>query len=244
MKRIALLLAAAAGLGTGTGCTVSTASPCNTGTLTVDWSLVAANGATNVACNSSQITSPTGSPVAVADLDVYVDGVPYATYVSCNNYSASMGGVPSGTHQVTVLGFDLQNHVLVRDSYPVNVAACSETFFTATPGQATVEFLPSSCEPTTTYLDYELRDVTGTPPAYIFSSVYPADAKPFTCQSGTGVSLIVPWGDYSLTGMDETNAGGSLFYARNCTATTLSVWSAGVVHSANVNLTPSTIGCF
>ena len=224
MKRIALLLAA---VGFGSGCVVST---CDTGTLTVDWRFQDAAGRTNLLC------SDPGLSQIVSDVDIYVDGVAVATYVPCADYGATIGNLSSGGHDVVVEGYDSGGFIVARDLFGVSVAACGDSFFAATPGEANIELHPTTCEAFTTYLTYELVDVTRTP--YVISSITPTSGTITTYDCTGGIIFPVPWGYYDLTRIEEVNSAASIVYASKCTATAadVPVGSSGTV-TTNVDFT-------
>jgi len=123
MKRIALLLAA---VGLGSGCVVDT---CDTGSLSVDWSFSSVNGATGLACSDIRLSSP------IVDVDVFLDGSPVATFVNCYDYGVTIFDVSSGSHEVTVEGYDASGYIVTRDWFTTSVASCGDTFDVAMPGE-------------------------------------------------------------------------------------------------------------
>jgi hypothetical protein len=230
MKRIALLLAA---VGFGSGCVVST---CDTGTLTVDWAFQDATGRTNLSCNDLGLSQ------AIIDVDIYVDGVPVATYVPCTDYGATIGNLSSGGHNVVVEGYDSGGFIVTRDLFGVSVAACGDSYFAATPGEATIDLHPTSCEAFTTYLTYELKDVTRTP--YVISSITPTSGTITTYTCGSGIIFPVPWGYYSLARIEEVDSTATTVYASKCTATAANVpVGSSSTLTTNVDFT-GTAACF
>jgi hypothetical protein len=211
MKRIALLLAA---VGLGSGCVVNT---CDTGTLTVDWRFQDATGRTNLLCNDPGLSQ------FVNDVDIYIDGVAVATFVPCTDYGATIGNLSSGGHNVVVEGYDSGGFIVARDMFGVSVAACGDSFFAATPGEAIIDVQPTNCSLGADNLTYELVDVTRTP--YVISSIVPTDTvtkiQSFTC--GGGIHFPVPWGSYDLTKIEEVNGDASTVYASKCTTTAADV---------------------
>lgn len=223
MKRIAILLAA---VGLGSGCVVDT---CPTGTLSVDWSFVDATGRSNLLCGDS------GLSAAINDVDIYLDGVPVATFVPCTAYGASIADVRDGSHQVMVEGFDVGGNIIVRDWFTVSVQGCGNALTTAMPGEGIIKFVPSSCNGGPTYLTYSLNDVTRSP--YVISAITPSSGTAittFTCASG--VSFPVPYGNYDLTKMEEVDSTGALVYASKCSTTPRDVLTWGT-SSATVTWT-------
>jgi hypothetical protein len=220
MKRIALLLAA---VGLGSGCVVNT---CDTGTLTVDWRFQDVTGRTNLLCSDGGLSQK------VIDVDIYVDGVAVATFVPCTDYGATIGNLSSGGHDVIVEGYDAGGFIVARDRFGVSVAACGDSFFAATPGEANIELLPTTCEAFTTYLTYELVDVTRAP--YVISAITPTSGTITTYTCGGGILFPVPWGNYNLTRIEEVNSTASTLYASKCTTTAadVPVGSSGTVSTA------------
>jgi hypothetical protein len=228
MKRIALLLAA---VGLGSGCVVDT---CDTGSLSVDWSFSSVNGATGLACSDIRLSSP------IVDVDVFLDGSPVATFVNCYDYGVTIFDVSSGSHEVTVEGYDASGYIVTRDWFTTSVASCGDTFDVAMPGEGLIEFLPLICEAGTTYLTYELEDQFRAP--YVLSAIYPTSLAygDFTCMGG--ISFPVPFGYYALTGIEERNSAATLVYGAKCTPTYVDVLGSGVT-STVVDLAGTT-ACF
>jgi hypothetical protein len=217
MKRIALLLAGAV---LGTGCIVDS-SPCER-TLTVDWLFVDAIGNANLTCTEA----------GVNNVDVWIDGVLVASAVPCTNYGQNFPGYDSASHEVVVEGF-LNNTIINRDWYTLP-SQCGGDVFHASPGEGTLKIQPALCEVGTTYLSYHLSDVTFGSPGTLISSVLPTDvSKPYTCSGG--ISFPVPYGNYDLLQIEETNLSGSTVYAAKCSPTAVDVPTWGV-HTTNVSL--------
>lgn len=214
MKRIALLLAA---VGLGSGCVVET--NCDEGNVDLEWGFVSVSGVDFLSCNDYRLSAP------IVDVDVYVDGVAWATYVPCTDYGLTLVDVPTGSRSVMVEGYDTDGYIVTRDWFTVGVDGCGTDYVYAAPGEGIVEFVPNSCELTTTYLTYELEDQTRTP--YVISAIYPTSPgiTTFTCASGVG--FPVPYGNYALTAIEETNSTASLIYASKCTPTYANVLGYG-----------------
>lgn len=223
MKRIAILLAA---VGMGSGCIVS--SPCDR-TLTVDWSFI------NLAGGSA----PLCSDVGVATVDVYVDGALVAGAVPCTYYGLTTG-VSSGSHIVMVEGFSGTNVIINRDWFAADTSNCGDNLFHAAPGEGTTYIHPTNCSVPADYLTYELKDVTRAP--YVISAIYPNSASLGTYSCGSGISFAVPYGNYDLTAIEETNTNATVVYASKCTATVADVLTFGTT-TTNVAFT-GTAACF
>lgn len=214
MMRIALLLAA---VGLAPGCIVET--DCNEGNLDLEWGFVSDTGVSGLACNDYRLSAP------IVDVDVYVDGVAWASYVPCTDYGLTLIDVPSGSRSLMVEGFDAGGYIVTRDWFTVGVDGCGTDYVYAAPGEGNIELLPDTCEAFTTYLTYELEDQTRAP--YVISAIYPGSAgiTTFTCVSGVG--FPVPYGNYALTGIEETNSTASVVYASKCTPTYANVLGYG-----------------
>jgi hypothetical protein len=222
MKRIALLLAA---VGFGSGCVVST---CDTGTLTVDWAFQGHNGDGNLGCSD---VGATGLSQAVGYVDVYLDGARVVAAEPCSSLGVSISALSSGSHNVTVEGYDANNqYIVTRDWFPVSIAACGDSYFPATPGEAIIDIQPTNCSVGSDNLTYSLSDVTSTP-SYVISSITPTSTNLGTFSCGGGINFPVPWGSYDLTKVEETNSTATVVYASKCTTTAANVplFSAGLV---------------
>jgi hypothetical protein len=237
MKRIALLLAA---VGLGSGCVVNT---CDTGTLTVDWSFVGHNGNSGLSCSA---TGPSGLSVAVGYVDVYVDGARVVAAEPCSSYGVSISSLSSGAHDVIVEGYDTNNqYIVTRDWFTVSVAACGDSFFAATPGEGIIDFQVDSCEPFTTYLLYELKDVTRAPPSPI-SAITPTAGPITKFPCVNGIYFPVPWGYYDLTRIEETDSTAAATYASKCSVTQADILNSGTT-TTNVLWTSTgaaAVACF
>jgi len=212
MKRLAILLAATA---LGSGCVVTT-DTCHSGTVDVGWNLVAANGASGVACNSLNL------PADVVDMDVWIDGVLAASPIGCNAFGVAIPGVPAGSHDVLVAGYDGLNNVVVRGAALVDVCDGASGFLDL--GEGYMDIQPTNCEVSGDALTYAIYDVTMSP-ATLVDAELPGDSLTHTC--GGGILERVPWGYYDLTGIEETNATGLIVYRSLCSTTFVDVLNTG-----------------
>ncbi len=215
MKRLAILLAAVGVSAVGTGC----GPTCDSGALQVDWSFVDTTGRSGLLCDDGGLSNP------IADVDIYVDGALAASLVPCTDYAAVIAGLSGGTHDIVVEGFDSGNAMIARDFFSTRV--CGDTLVSATPGEGNLEILPNACEAVTTYLLYQLQDITLSP-TRIISEITPTSGSaitPYTCAGG--ITFPVPWGYYDLVNVEEVNSSASTVYATKCAATPTDVLGSG-----------------
>jgi hypothetical protein len=192
MKRIALLVATVL---SGAGCVVDT---CDPETLKVTWSFGGASCAT----------------AGVNNVDVYVDGAVVANAVPCTDYGGTVANLGSGYHDVIVEGFN-GSSIVSRDWATVNVASCGQTRFDALPGNGVIEFLPTTCSAAGHFLTYDLWDDT-RPTSYRIDADLPGTGWSALYTCGVGYSVNVPFGYYSLRGMEEVDSTALTVYNTHC----------------------------
>lgn len=211
MNRIALLLAA---VGLGSGCVVST--PCDAGSLTVDWSFIDAYGATTSSCSTAG--------VLISDIHVWVDGVQSVAAV-CSGPAVTISGIPAGGHTVIVEGLS-GSTIINRAQVSASVACGGNTPVAAQLGEGYLDIKPTNCRYSSgTYLPFSITDVSTSATRVI--SQPPGSTLSFTCSGG--ISARLPYGAYDLTGLEETGSSGSPIYSTLCpvhpVAVDLTAWN-------------------
>lgn len=208
MKRIALLLAA---VGLGSGCVVDT---CENQSLTIDWRFIDANGTTNLLCGEAGVT----------EVDVYIDGTQVVFGAPCGPAMAlDLFDTYTGTRRVVIEGYGGAGGTtfLSRDWIDLNIASCGNTYWQSNPGRGYLEFQPTGCSVNDGNLLYSLRDVTLTPGGYVFDqidSTSGAAIQTYTCTGGIFYLAPIPYGEYSLVGLEEVPANLSTTYSSHCAA--------------------------
>lgn len=228
MHRLALLLAS---VGLASGCVVeSTSSTCGSGYLTVDWSFL--NSAGNTAYCGSGLSQTINNGV-----DVYVDGV-WEDTVTCTAYGVALPSLYSaGVHDVMVEAFN-GSYVIARDIFTVDV--CDDTAVTAYPGEGILDIQPTNCDVSTDALTYSISDVTAGLNQVVWSQI-PPDTLTSTC--GGGIQVYVPFGNFNLDGIEETNFNGSTIYRTHCSSVATDVPTFGT-HTYNVAFDDVYAFCF
>jgi hypothetical protein len=196
--RLLTLTAAAATALLGTGCMV----PCDTGSLTIDWSLRGPGGG-SIGCAAA----------GVDFVDIYVNGVRQVDAARCTDGTARIFGVPEGSREVTVEGVIIDNStvpattiVIDRDQFPINVS-CGDSRYLATPGEATLELAysfsdTSVCDSRPSFIWYQVTDlISGDPISSITSQSSTADRQLFACS--TFPTFAIPWGRYRVDWIGE-----------------------------------------
>jgi hypothetical protein len=192
MRLLALSTAAAALLATGCG-----GHPCDTGNLTVAWHLENASG-----------LSWSCAAAGVDWIDIYVDGHRQVDAARCTDGVATIFGVPSGSHTVTVEGVVIDSTVspavttvIDRDEFQASVG-CGDVGYTATPGEATLDiqydFTPvNACDAAGSAIWYQVTDtISGDVISSITSHSSNQDKTRFACPNDP--VFTIPWGRYRL----------------------------------------------
>ena len=98
------LLALSAAALIGAACSSQPPPACSSGSLSVDWQLRDPHGAL-WSCGAA----------GVSTIDIYLDGVRQVDAAPCVNGTASITGVPVGSHSLTVEGLDAHYTIIDRE---------------------------------------------------------------------------------------------------------------------------------
>ncbi len=186
MKRVLLTLAAAV---LGAGCVVSSSPPCDTPTLTVDWSFTDADG-----------VSQTCAGMGISAVDVYYDGS-FAGEFSCALYGQTFTSAP-GSHSLIVEGLDANGTIIARDSFVTSVASCGDTPANAVAGEGWMNldyhFYPTD-QCSGGYMWFAIHDdVANATAALVNGNNYPTR---YYCPAT--IEFPLPYGDYTLQWIQE-----------------------------------------
>lgn len=211
MKRIAFVLAAAF---LGTGCIVVGDDHCSS-SVTLEWDFRLSDGS---------VTGCAGA--GVDEVDVWVDGNFVSTY-TCTAGGATISGVGSGTHDVTVEGFDLvAGRIAYRDQRTFQGTSCGDQLVAVRPaeGTANLNYSDVGCTASPCYLWFSVHDEIANATAAVIGDTSPFAVKTLYPYPGD-VVLRLPVGSYTLDWMEQVTSV-FLGQAMTCSASTFAVASA------------------
>jgi hypothetical protein len=213
MKRLAPVLAAAV---LGTGCIMVDDNDCSSSSVTLEWDFQRFDG-----------SAPTGCLGAGVDaVDVWVDGQFVDTY-ACNDGGATVFGIGSGTHDVTVEGVDLAaGRIAYRDQRTFSASGCGNQLVRVRPAEGTVNLNYSDvgCTSTACYLWFNVHDDVADTIAAVIGDTSPFAVKTLYAYPDD-VVLRLPVGLYTLDWMEQVTSA-FLGQAITCSASSFDVASA------------------
>jgi hypothetical protein len=237
MKRLALVLAAAATVA-GTGCGSSTPRRC-ANSVTVDWSggFLRADGATRDCAGAF-----------VSAVDLFINDDPNtAVRVACSQGAAQAVDLPDGTNLFTVEGIDQRGGGTGRIAFRAEVNrpfACGDQHVLVTPSQGTLALdysLPgNACVAGGSLIFSEVRDDIANQLAFQDTSGSSPVCAPSPAPAPT---FILPAGNFTLLGVNEVTASTFAVVGADCTDRPFQITGATTT-TVTPSLVDSSTACF